>query len=198
MTTFANTVKAAIRFSVSGETLVNTLWFRNLGEWGQADAEGLAEELSEWAYVNYVSILHESVEYVDTTVYDMRSPDSWAVVNTDGNGTQGGSTGSPASLASAMTVTFITNRIGRSYRGRNYISGWDEALVGNRQFTPQAVSDALGAYNALPAAAAVHGFTHVVASRIQNGIVLEEGVTTPILTYRPNLTIYSQKNRTRG
>lgn len=198
MTTFANTVKAAFTCDASNTTIVNTMWFRLLAEFGQAEVEDLADALDEWWAGLIVAAMAGNTEYVGTEIYDMRSPDSFKVINDDSNGALGTRMGDAASLASAMTVTFQTNRIGRSYRGRVYLSGFAEPDVSDKSFNSGIITIVDNYFDTLDAAlTGLPAWQHVVASRVQNGVVLEEGVTTPVVSYRANARIYKQGERTK-
>lgn len=194
---FADTVRAAIRYDADGTIVVNTLWFRNLAGVTLSSAEDLADQLDLWASGVIMPILCVGVDYLDVTVYDMTSPDSFVVVNDDNTGSSGEDVGAILPLNCAMTVTFQTARRGRSYRGRNYLCGFTEPTANHNRWTTGIQADVAAAYNLLNPMISESGYVHVVASSQQNGAPLVLGVTTPVTGYRANERVYRQGNRTR-
>lgn len=191
------TVRAAIRNVVGTTNLVNTLWFYNPGGWSVGEAENLADQLVSWWSSEVLPILNVTVVATDVTVYDMQTPDSWFAYEAFAPNETGSNPDTPASLASAMTVTFQTNRRGRSFRGRNYISGFGETQVGNKLFVDTTRDAVDAAYGTLPTYILGTGGIHVVASLWENKAPREVGLTTPVNNYRANHRIYKQGDRTK-
>lgn len=194
---FDDTVRASIRMTCEGKNLVNTLWFRHLGGFTEVEGAELADQLDLWAAGFLNAQLVTAVTYQETTVYDMRSADSWVVINDDNTGATGDIVGSTLPLNAAMTVTFNTARRGRSYRGRNYISGLAEASASGTVFSGSAPTNMEQAYEELLGSDFTGiGWVWVVASRVQNGVELAAGVTTPVTGVRANTRIYKMGRRT--
>lgn len=194
---FADTVRAAIRYRVSTHEWVNTMWFRNLGGFSEVTAETLAEDLATWV----VGVLGPSyqvlVQFVDVTVYDMTSDSGFVIVNDDGAGVIGEGAGNILPLNTALTVTFQTNKRGRSYRGRNYLTGFEENVANEAVWTSLHLDNIEAAYAALEPLIDDAGWQHVVASQYQDGAPLLVGVTTPVTNYRANARVYRQGDRTK-
>lgn len=195
---FDSTVRAAIRYTCEGQNIVNTLWFRHLAEFGLNEVEDLANQLDLWAGGTMMPLFATTVVYQEVTVYDMRSADSFLVVNDDDQGQAGSAVGNPLPLNAAMTVTLQTARRGRSYRGRNYLSGFVEGAASATTFDPGPVSDVENAYeNLILGDFTGIGWQLVVASRQVVTPPTVVGVTTPVISFRANPRIHKMGSRTR-
>ena len=192
-----NCVKLSIENLSLGTTLVNTLWFWHPSGWDESDASTLCVEIGNWWITGPLTALSEDVEYIRTVAYDMNTEGSWVVQSTVATGTTGSLTDAQASLASAMTVTFSTNRRGRSYRGRNYIGGWTEANVGPKTFAPAAVAAMTGCYEDIPTVILGIGCLHSVVSFRVDNAPRPFGVHTPVTGYRANSRVYRMGERTK-
>lgn len=198
MTVYDGGVRCAVRYTCEGHNIVNTLWFHKLGDFAASDGEALANELDIWAAGNIMPQMASTVVYQEVTVYDMRSTDSWVVINDDNTGAVGTNVGNVLPLNSAMTVTFLTARRGRSYRGRNYVSGLVEGAATGTQFTVLDTAAVELAYDYLLGTDLTSlGWHWSVASSVQNGVVLEAGILTHVTGIRANRTIYKAGRRTR-
>lgn len=197
MLIYPQMVKASVQYLSIDSQWYNTLWFFHPSGWVESDALALGDAISDWAAAEIMPYLFNGVELGEVVVYDMQVLDSWVVTSTSSAGTDGGIGGSFASLASCMTVTFKTNRRGRSYRGRNYISGFSETQVGAQFFEATAIAGIELAYENLPTAITGTGGLHVVASAQNGGVERPFGVHQTVTEYDANPRIYSQRNRTR-
>lgn len=195
---FENTVRCAVRYTCEGKNLVNTLWFHKLGGFIESDAAALADELDGWAAGYIMPQMATTVVYQEVTVYDMRTPDSFVIINDDNTGAPGTNVGNVLPLNAAMTVTFITARRGRSYRGRNYVSGLVEGAATGTLFTVLDTTAVENAYQELRSTDITSlGWAHCVASAYQNGVPLLAGVTTHVTDVRGNRVIHKMGGRTR-
>lgn len=190
-----NCIKAVINWFADGKNWYNTLWFWNSAGWTMAEGETFADVIFLWAEENFLPFLPSSVSLSEVVVYDMDTEDSWVVASTVPSAA-GDLGGTLASLASCMTVTFRTSRRGRSYRGRNYVTGFQEADVGARTFVAGLVTNIGNAYEALPSALLGTGGQHVVVSYYNNNVAREIAEHTPVVDYDAHSTIYRQGKRT--
>lgn len=198
MIIYPEMVKASIEWQSGSKLWYNTMWFFHPSGWVEADATALATALLDWAGNYMLPNLSNVTQLNECVVYDMQALDSWVVSEAAAGGSIGELGGPAASLASCMTVTFRTNRRGRSYRGRNYISGFAETQVGTQFFEAAAVAAIEAAYQNIPTDIAGTGGVHVVASGENAGAPRPFGVHQSVTAYDANVRIYSQRNRTRG
>lgn len=99
----------------------------------------------------------------------------------------------------SWVVSFLTGLAGRSFRGRNYITGIPSSAITsiNELFAVSAAAY-LGIYAALNSflSSAVVGAVHAVISREQDGVVMSSGEATPVTSYSfADLTLDSQRRR---
>lgn len=198
MTVWDDTVKCAVEFSCEGQAIVNTLWFHKLGGFTATDAEGLGTELETWAVGEILPQMASTIIFERVTIYDMRSLDSWVVVSDTQQGEPGTDVGSVLPLNAAMTVTLETDRRGRSYRGRNYVSGFVEAAASGTLWEAGYLTAIDLAYTELLSSTfTALGWHLSVASGTQGGVVLVAGVTTHVTNCRPRARIHTMSSRTR-
>lgn len=96
----------------------------------------------------------------------------------------------------AMTVTFLTGVAGRSYRGRNYIPALPVVELNNAQtWGPTIVGLMQGYYETFDVALAAVDAEHVVLSRFNGGAPRVSGVATPVIGYRANVPVFTQRRR---
>lgn len=108
----------------------------------------------------------------------------------------GALTGSPMPPSVCMGVTFQTALRGRSYRGRNFVAGRvQEELANEASWAATPLANMLVKYQALPAAVAVAGWSHVVLSRQLDGARRTVGASTPVTGYRANAPVATQRKR---
>lgn len=194
---FESAVRTAVRWSCEGQNIVNTLWFRHLAEFDMPEGAILADRLNDWANGFLRPQLASTVIFEDVTVYDMRSEDSWVIVDDQNQGSAGTNVGNVLPLNAAMTVTLITARRGRSYRGRNYVSGLVENAASGTLFTVIDTTAVGNAYEELLSSDFTsEGWTLVVASRQPGTPPTILGVTTPVTQIRANRPIRRMGSRT--
>lgn len=190
------TVEAIFHYFLNGIPVANSLGFATVGGAPATvtDGQNLANALNTWANLNLADWQSENLVYSDCTVYDLTSAGGW-VANETNSGPGSITTGTPPNQVS-MTVTFQTANRGRSFRGRNYIVGLPEAdLQDPKTWGATIIGKMVNAFAALPPAAAAVGFGHVVLSRNAGGHPRVVGVATPVLTYRVNAPVYTQRRR---
>jgi hypothetical protein len=111
----------------------------------------------------------------------------------------GTASGNQSQDSSALTVTFITDLRGRSYRGRNYLPGMpNEATVNGSSWSVVKAAAMADCYDALRTLLIAEAFSHVVASRYHNGVRRTVGVATGVTQYRGNTKIAVQRRRIAG
>jgi hypothetical protein len=181
-----NAALVEVRMLLDGQHIENTLWFQSDTAPTGATLATLADAIGAWWIANYrtnVSSAVSLVEVVATSMDSATAPTATFVPGTPQSGT-GDSEALPNNVS--LTVSFRTESRGRSFRGRNYITGLTDAQVANNTVDPLIVADWIDAYEAVGTAVSGTGFTWVVASRFSgvdaNGdpIPRDPGITTPI------------------
>lgn len=158
----------------------------------QATADGQA-----WWASNLKSYLHTSTTLREILATDMTT--QGAPQNRVTVGEAGTAANNALPAGSALVVSHRTAMRGRSYRGRSYISGLNNAM----QETPNTVfaataSTLVGHFAALRSLLDGHGLDHVVASRQHNGSVTSPAVVNEVISYVVDTALDSQRRRLTG
>jgi len=147
-----NTAQFNIRYTVNGELAENTLYFSRANGWGAGDLTVGAAYLRDWFVTNIRSQLGAQAIFKEVYGVDLSSqngPTSTVSVTNDPGGPIVGDM-MPGSVS--LCVTFRTAKRGRSFRGRNYISGFTEGQVAGNSFAVTAPNNIATAYDLLVAA----------------------------------------------
>lgn len=162
--------KVAIRGSLFGQTVINTLWFSGnaLGDdftLGQLTA--LATDVGSWFIDNILPIVSDDYSLVDVTATSQNTATSPSVsVLFSASGEIAG-----ASLPSTncVCVSFRTAERGRSSRGRNYVSGIPESEVIGNTVNQAYITNLEDGYNFLVNNTPT-GWNWIIVSFVENGI----------------------------
>lgn len=161
------------------QIFTNSLWFTR-SNFSQADLDSLAELLDDFAVSEVTPWLSSGVDYQEVVCTDQRSVGGLQSIGNGGFGTAGGRTGNVDDLATSLVVTLRTNRIGRAFRGRNYVRGLSHLDVADNEVVG-AVSDGVSlAYSNLIGAAFSEGWTWVIRTSQVDGVPQDPALTTPI------------------
>lgn len=195
------TAKVAIRGRMFGNDIVNTLWFEktNEAEWVPETLTELNEQIGDWLGSEWLVGISDDYAVADITATAQYASTAPSVVSPVSSGFEGQNASSALPSSNCLTVTFLTNVRGRSWRGRNYVSGIPSSSSDDNAVT-EAWADALvGAYNALNTYVSEVACQHVIVSHYSGGLPRNSGVTVPVTGYRyHDLNIDSQRRRLNG
>lgn len=198
----ANTVKAAIRFSVQAQTVINTLYFRADSAVTPATLAVIGTALEGWVVEELLPKLTNLVDYRDITLTDQSEDNGFQIVQNNEQGAVGSlAPGQPLPNQTAMVISFRTVQSGRSFRGRNYLAGWGiNNVVGGNTFGTPFVGGVVDAYNDLlvrfNGTSSTLGATWCVVSRYANGAARLEGLATPVNRIQvTSVEVKSQRRR---
>lgn len=192
----AGTVEVHLNGTLAGIPVQNVLGAKFFtGAAGPLDGHALAVAIDNW-YVaaTYFSSIGNDYTQNDIEVIDLTSASGWVANLVTGRvGTAGASV---VQNQVAMVVTLQTARRGRSYRGRNYLAGLPQSdLVSPSEWSLAAISTFETYYGNLMNAIQTAGWTPVVLSRVQGGVPLVLGVTTPVAAVRVTPKLGTQRGR---
>lgn len=108
--------------------------------------------------------------------------------------------GSAVPLNACVVISGRTAKRGRSYRGRSYLSGLRDAILG---VSMNAISSAFastlaGGFASLASTLDGHGLDHVIASKQHNGAPVNPAETNEVTAYVVDTNIDSQRRRLTG
>lgn len=174
-------VQAEIRMQFDSQRIENTSYWHAESALEASDLTDLANDLIAWWIANFAGLVADGVQLREVTATDLSTSTSPSVtVAADATFGSGGTNPLPSNVA--LCVSFRTSSRGRSFRGRNYISGIDRNnLIGPNEFNSGYLTDVVTAYNALVDASSA-GMTWGVFSRFHNKVARTAGVFSPILT----------------
>lgn len=200
---FSGTVaKSSIEMLLFGQIIVNTLWHEKTDEeeWNVGSLVSLNTGLANWWSSFFAEAVSGSVDLMRIISWKMDHPESLYSEYTPTSPLSGQLSGSCAPSGTCVAIKFASTLTGRSYRGRNYISGIPETYIGGNQILGSYRELLLTQYDQLHAEVVAEvECQHVVASKRHNNAWRAAGVTVPVAEYSVvNLDIDSQRNRLSG
>lgn len=195
------TAKVAVRYRLFGNDIVNTLWAFNIAEenFDLNTLEELAANVASWVQTSVLPLLSSAISLADITATSWASPLAPSFVRVAAPGLVGGIAGECVPSSNCFTITFLTGARGRSFRGRNYVSGIPVSIADENEVSQSWGDDLVTAYEELPGNLASSSAIHVVCSQYTNGAARPEAVVVPITGYRyHDLNIDSQRRRLNG
>lgn len=185
-----NTVRIAIEWDFNGVEVINTLWAQSTigDEFDASQLESIASAIELWWTQGEVRPLQSSLFVLNrVTATAQASAVAPSVSVYPLSVVAGGSATAAYATAACICTVFNTSFRGRSYQGRNYVSGLTEGLVSNNQVTSAFRTAILNDYSTdLVAALTALDLEHVVNSKTQQGVPSNQGVNTPVIGYAIN------------
>lgn len=175
-----NTALVCINGTLFGQEIQNTLYFEKAGGYIMADLLDLAAVVRSWYFTNVMPILSNDYVFREITAQDISAEAGEIAFNTAGTGTAGGNTAPSLPGSVAIAVSFRTGLAGRSYRGRNYLSGLVEAGVTGNTLADVTRTAITTAYAELLDVLSDTDFVWGVVSRVTAGLPRPVGIITAI------------------
>lgn len=177
-----DTAAVHFRATLFGQLIENILYFTKDGGFDSAALADLGDLADVWWNTSVMALLSNNYTYRETFVQDI-SVEAGDVYTTLANS---GETGADSSAECApnnvaIAVSLRTGLAGRSFRGRNYVSGLSMNKIVGNQFETAFITDIQAAYAELLDQLVSSDFTWVVVSRVADGVLRATGVITPVL-----------------
>jgi len=160
----ANVAEVEVRMRLAGQSIENTLYFQFASGPSAAELTALGGDIRDWWIASYAPLVWNGLQLVEVNCTDLTSDTGPQVATpvTDEFGTGGANT---VANNVALCVSFRTAFRGRSFRGRNYISGIPlTQLVDQNTVEVSYATSVHDAYNAINSALSVSA-DWVVVSR---------------------------------
>lgn len=151
-------------------------------DYTQAEMEDLADDMDTYLGTELAGYLND-VNYVNVTAYDIRTSSGAVYVANAAAGSGTGGSGDSVSPALCIVVTCRTAARGRSGRGRQYLAGFGENSITDGLWTSAASGGAAGYIAARKAVIENAGFTWVIRSIQQDGVIQNPAVTRAVTSY---------------
>lgn len=200
-TTVPNVAHAEFLMTLDAQNIEINLDFERDGDLNIGDMDTLGEFLNDWMSDSLMPALSVTLAYRGVRLTDLSAALAPQIDYPVVPAVNGTNAGSPLPNNAAYCLQFKTAMRGRSYRGRNYIPGLTVTMTTDANTVDLSFADLLvAAYQPLLDPLALPSqFTWVIVSRVQDGVTLGVGVTTPVVavTYS-DLTIDAQRRRLPG
>ena len=192
-----NTISVTFVGNQNGVPVINVFHVFESTGWTVTDMAATGNACISWWQNHIRGGIHPSYTLEKAVVRDLTtatSPQIEIPVTTDNVGL---AAGAPAAANMALTLSWRTGTIGRSYRGRTYFGGLPNSALVNAQtvdssFAAGFVSGGAQLINAIQAL----GHQLVVLSRYLNGAARIVGLVTEIISVVCDTKVDSQRKRT--
>lgn len=174
-----DTLKFDILWGSASKTWTNTLWFRKPG-FDQAAMNALYVAINNAPRADFLNHIHSGWQVKTFRLTDVRT-DSGPVVEYVAGLWTGTGTGDALPLNLALVTTLRTALRGRSYRGRLFWTGFNEASMDTNGWLPAVIVDTMSQLEDVIAEADGLGWEQVVRSTQHNGVPLSTAVVTPVI-----------------
>jgi hypothetical protein len=188
--------KVTLDFLWAGVECHNTLFATTSAGPNPTNMAVLAASLNTWLLDLWAGNATAAAEATGVTITDMTSPSGPSLnfpLTVAAPGTAG-----THSVPNNVTIatTFQTAHRGRSFRGRAYWVGLDNAMLVDSRTLLSANAAAFDTcWNDFQAAVNAAGYAWVVASFHAGGVPRVSGVATPVLAVRTGTTLDTQRRR---
>lgn len=184
--------------SLDGQIIENTLYFRRASDYDAAGLETLAGTIGGWWIDQMAPLLCNAVslnQVKATALHDQTGPQ---FISTVGLPAPGEVSADAVPNNSAFCISFRTALIGRSFRGRNFISGLPDTQIVLSRLAGGYANALVAAYGTIQDLLPV-GTSWVVVTRTVNKVLQEVGLTNPITAVViQDLVMDSQRRRLPG
>lgn len=195
-----NAAEIAVRGSLDGQECVNTIGVLGSVGWGQTDLSDLCTIVRDIWDTSFLPIITSAYTAIEVVGRGLRTESDFDADAQFDATSDGQADGFPMPNNVTIAVSFRTGLVGRSYRGRNYWPGLTSTQVAGNTVLTAHITAMRAAYSALRTAInETEVWVMGVISRVQEGVVLESGIVTPITTFAvADATIDSQRRRLPG
>lgn len=183
------TVECEVLMLLDGEGIENTLYFNHTGAWSVTEETDLANDMITWWGTHFSPPMSNQLVLHAVRVTDLTSLTGAQVEIAPGSSFVGGQPTEPMSNNVAPAISFHTASRGRSFRGRNFISGIPIDAVNSNSVITSWEAAMTAAYMQLLVVATANGAEWVVVSRFSGvdpvthkPIPRATGISTPVVS----------------
>lgn len=143
------TVECAVIAELFGQVIENVLYFAFPENPLSSEVGQLAASVGQWAVGALCPQLSASYKYLRTEATDISAEGMPSHTDVVGTGTVGSDANEAAPGNVCLAISFRTGIGGRSFRGRNYVSGLGAESYEGNQVASSSVTALVGAYEDL-------------------------------------------------
>lgn len=194
-----NVAEADMNFTLDGEQMQMTFYGLYNAQPTIPELGTFGEILAAWFISDLDGAVHSGCILQNVTVTDLTEPSGHQYIASTDLPHAGVAGGAHLPNNVAIVVSKRTNRTGRSYRGRNYISGLTGANLADDNHITSALQTLLTlAYFNLKDLLETEGIDMVVVSRYSGGLPRDLGVSELVTNFTVDTTLDSQRRRLPG
>lgn len=188
--------------TLDGQLISNVTYWERAGDiilWDEDALNALCEQYADWLNLSLMPLLSNSYSVNQLQATVMKADGAAQATFTPSTPITGDNVSPALPNSVAACATISTGLAGRSYRGRIYVAGLCEDMVGLSRLNTEAVSDLNASLGDLITAEGFSPFTLGVYSKVSGGVKRAAGVFTPAtqVALRDNV-IDSQRRRLPG
>jgi hypothetical protein len=179
------TCQVELRYSCFGQDVENTLYFRREAGLEETHVHAIVNGITDWWYERMRQYHHSSLTMREVYGRDMSTQEGYHYANTDYFGYAGTRTSGYCSpLNVAFSISFRSGYVGRTMRGRNYVTAISTADITGNSVTTAYANNIKAAYEYLltPGTYYPSACYWAVCSRYFNGAPRLAGHVTPIIS----------------
>lgn len=173
----------------------NVLHFQYLSDFSYLDLSDLADRIVVGVVANMAPLMSVDWTFQSAKAVSVDLDLPFEYTSTPGTPVVGFVMEGSAPINAAAQTAFLTGGIGRSFKGKAYVSGLPKGQVGDYLLDPDLVVDLNLMWGAIAAEALGGDWTHVVVSRVQDHVVIDPADSTPIIQYDTSLAVHDMGRR---
>lgn len=166
-----STAQVFVTFTLNGQVIGNTFYFRHSGGYTQSNLDELAADMDAWFSTEMLPFLVDDGQYEGVIVRGLENEIDYSAENNDNAG-PGVLTSPPLPSQVAFCCKRLSGQTGRSARGRVYIGGlaYDSLYSNENEMTVSRIAEILAALLEIATYAVTHGWIEVIVSRWSQGM----------------------------
>lgn len=175
-----DTVAINVRGTLLGQQVENTFYGKYIAVPDETELQDLADAVADYWVENAIQYLPAGWLGREVYVRDLSAPITVQATSLGILGEVGGLTGDTLPSLSTKAFARRSGLTGRSSRGRIYWMGLSEAYVSLNLVGTELIGLIIDALEGLDTLLSTAGYTPVIVSRVQNGVVLTTPQTYPV------------------
>lgn len=193
-----NAIRICLQMEWTGQTVEICIGVLKNAAVVTADLTTVTTAMEAWRIALHRDLTSQDLTYKQWYALSLTTSTSPSLITPITANITGNDTAGTVPNNVALVTTFQTDLRGRSYRGRTYMPGISRSNVStpteiSAGYALQASTAYAGINAALPA-----GYTHVVLSYQNNGVARTNAARTPVVAYRTEVRLDSQRRRLEG
>lgn len=193
--TLPNGIEVVVNYSLFNKIVSNVFHVVSATEVTDLILQAIVDAFKDWLELDAMQFMSYELGATEIVATDISEPDGIQVTHTFAPTLDGTLVSDAASSNVAICISHLTERTGRSFRGRTYMPGNTLSTIVNNELDPTRQATLLSIYVALAARIEGAGASMVVASFVSGGLPRAVGVGTPITGFSVGKRVDTQRRR---